>query len=158
MYRGVVSTLLSCALLTPSAALGHWHDGDQPIDHEVRPHFHTGTPSSEHHDQHRHGPGGHSHHDDDADDRGLDPASASREGSPAEHDDDAVYVADELAVPARVDGSCDVRPEFWSVLLLSGAPECRDGLQALLTRWAHPPPVAPAARCPLYVRHLALLL
>jgi hypothetical protein len=148
MYRGVATALLPCLLLTPSAPLAHSHDCDSPLGHDLFHHFHTNALCVPYHD---HAPGAHTDQDDDTDQPGPDEPLS-------EHDDDAVYLADDVGLPSRVELSGDVETNFSSVSPFNASTESRDGHAPPLTGWPQPPPVAAPADCPLYVRHLVLLL
>lgn len=161
MYRRVVSLLLlPCVLLTQSAAaFGHAHGGGQPGGHHLRPHVHTGPVAPERHDHtDHHGHGGHHHHHDHGDDA---PELTSQPTTPTEplpdHDSDAVYIA---AVEAVVSGRPVLGDEpgatySWAI----PCPRPFDVFSAItvtgLSSSPHPPP---CCSCPLYVRHLTLLI
>ena len=167
MYRRIVALiLLPCLLLTQSvAALGHLHVGNQPVGHDLRPHFHTNLASSRHdHGHHHHGPDRHHHdqHDDGGAPAEPDSQAAQQPGplSGSEHDSDAVFVDgvnvvfktrsvandDELAASLL----WPTAGSFLSISLLT------DPSQKVLN-WAHLPPLL-GSGCPLYLRKLTLLI
>ena len=168
MYRRVVSLLLlPCVLLTQTAAIGHAHGGGQPAGHDLRPHFHTNPPAAlRHHDEvfrphghHHHGPGGHHHHHDDGDDAPEPDTQPTPEPEPlSDHDSDAVFLT---TVDVVLGGRSPVHDELTassfvaavgsSSFVASGA-----DLPHEVPNWTHPPPSGYA--CPLYVRHLTLLI
>lgn len=157
MYRRVVSLLLlPCVLLTQSAALGHCHGGNHPAGHDPRPHIHLNTVRHEPHG-HRHGPGGHHHHKSD-----TAPATATlpapQPEPPSDHDSDAIFFTDASAVPPRsaAGGPPGDSPEWATSWLNLSTTLPWAGLPQVAANWCHPPPVGRA--CPLYVRHLALLI
>jgi hypothetical protein len=156
MFRRVVSLLLlPCVLLTQSAAVfGHAHGPANPFGHDLRPHFHSQVVPTGH--DHTHGPGGHHHHHDE-DALEPEPSTSPEHQAPADHDTDAVYVAGgEAVVGGRF---VVVHDHEWLVIWVSVA----DGYSGLWLnplhqfsdRW-HPPPCG--SSCPLYVRHLTLLI
>jgi hypothetical protein len=158
MFRRVVSlTLVPCLLLTQSAALGHAHGGDEPAGHDARPHLHTAPTSDDHH--HHHGPGGHSHHHD-ADDAEPEPRSPDSPPSQPEHDADAVFVAAGDAVLAGRSQAVDETPPsiltWWLAAGVGPFAACSNRSAGRSAAHCHPPP--PCSPCPLYVRHLALLI
>lgn len=155
MFRRVVSLLaLQCVLLGQMVqpALLHAHDGDRPVGHDSRPHAHTYPPRSAPLHEHKHGSSGH-HHDADAETESL--PSLPRPEQPSDHDSDAVYVTSADAVP----GSRTVGDLKLSISL------CWFGVPVLGTVIrSEPRPVAtqnrppPGRDCPIYVRHLAILI
>lgn len=165
MYRRVVSLmLLPCVLLTQLAAIvGHAHAGQHPSGHEFRPHIHTQPASHDHGHRHKHShehPRGtgedHQHHDEEgAREPGAPTAPSPEPLSP--HDSDAFYV---VGVDALVGGrsvaglDCDTS-SLWVAPAESGfALRCLNSSPQWQHCW-HTPPVN---SCPLYVRHLTLLL
>jgi hypothetical protein len=157
VYRRVVLLLLLPGLLlNQAAAAGHAHGEYTPADHSARPHVHT-LPAAEdrHHSHgHHHGPGGH-HHDDEEDETA--PTVLSPQADPlSDHDADAVFVpADAVVVerPAAVDV---VDTTIVWITCEAGEP-VGGTLDVLVCPSGNGrPPPDPA--CPLYVRHLALLM
>jgi hypothetical protein len=154
MYRRVVALiLLPGLLLAQPAVLGHAHGHDQPVGHDLRPHFHANLAPADH-GHHHHGPDGHRHHHHDEHDDG--PAGPAAQSGPVpDHDADAVFVTDVTAVPVERNPVAD-----GSVLLTWLLPS----FEACWTRGTdlalvspHPPPI-PSTSCPLYVRQLTLLI
>lgn len=153
MYRRVVSLILvPCLLLTQSAALGHCHREGTPTGHDYHPHFHTTSVSA----PHDHGSGGHRHHDDE-----LEPTPAvppNPDPSP-NHDDDAVYVTVVAVATGRVQaGDDDARVSFWHLSLPDALTGWLAGCRDHAVPHLRPPPGSSSPDCPLYVRHLALLI
>ncbi|MDB5311301.1 MAG: hypothetical protein JWO38_5503 [Gemmataceae bacterium] len=155
MYRRVVSlVLLPGLLLTQSAVFGHSHGGNQPAGHGIRLHIHTNPAPARHDLGHHHGPGGHHHHHD-ADDE---PEPAQPEPMSG-HDDDAVYVADEVIVARPVQtGDDGTRDLVWLLPSPGVSADRWTTLSEREGRWTHPPPRITTADCPLYLRHLSLLI
>lgn len=165
MYRRAVSLLLlPCVLLTQSAALGHAHGGSQSAGHGLRPHVHTKLLATDHrhdHSHHHHGHSGHHHHhhDDDDDVRESEPYPEPQPVPPSDHDSDAVYVSAHDAVPGGRDALADEVEAAFGVYycLCCSAAYPTALIEDISPRaWSHPPP--PGPRCPLYVRHLTLLI
>ena len=165
MYRRVVSLLLlPCLLLTQSAAFGHSHGGSQPAGHDLRPHIHTTSATAGHqqdHDRHHQGHGGGGHHHD-ADDATSDAPTSLTSPQPEplpDHDSDAIYInaADAVAVE-RSKPASEIAPSLWWTAA---------DADLFAKGWAdppthsvfcgHPPPLY-GNICPLYIRHLALLI
>jgi hypothetical protein len=158
VFRRIVSLLLLPGLmLSQAAAAGHAHGDHTPADHSARPHVHT-LPAAEdrHHAHgHHHGPGGHHHQHDDEDESA--PTVPPPQADPlSDHDTDAVFVPTDAVVVERA-ASVEVIPVavVW-VVCDTGEP-----IGATLSVFVYParngrPPPDPA--CPLYVRHLALLM
>lgn len=159
MFRRVVSLLLlPCVLLTQSAAmLGHAHAGMRLPGHDLLPHFHTTAPTNHVHGHHHHGPDGHHHH------HAIDTEPGPQPPTPPEpqpdHDSDAVFIAAvDAVVVERSQGADGVVPSFWC--LADGAAPfaaCWDRPPNLSAACGHPPPHS-GHSCPLYVRHLTLLI
>ena len=163
MFRRVVSLLLlPFVLLTQSAALGHSHGGSQPAGHDLCPHFHTNPityPCS--HGHHHHGPDGHHHqHHHDGDDVPETDRQPTPEPEPqSDHDSDAVYVTSiDVVINERsaVDNEFSA-PSGWVTAGSNPSIASRTNPSQEAARWTHPPP-ASGYICPLYVRHLALLI
>lgn len=152
MFRRVVSSLaLLCVVLGQAAplALAHAHDGGQPAGHGARPHTHTAPPRSPH-GHHQHGAGGHHHdHDDDGDSPPV-----PQPALPSDHDSDAAYVADALTDNRSAGG--DERPLAFVWISLSFADAAMRADLRFTTPTRNRPP--PGRACPLYVRHLAILI
>ncbi len=160
MFGRVVSLcLLPCLLLTQSVAMfGHAHAGLRLPGHDIRPHVHANLTSSDH--GHHHGPSGHRHgHGDDA----LEPALLVEQSSQPEplpgHDSDAVFVACVDVFPGeRASANAGMAsPPLWDA-----AGSCSlDSTSKTLTDGTgdrrHAPPSSRYS-CPIYVRHLALLI
>ena len=158
MFPRVVSLLVPCALLIQSAAVGHVHGGVQTAEHDLHPHLHTSQFHHDHDDHHDHGIGRHFDHVDCDDE--SDAATASvppSEGLP-DHDDDAVYVSDELAVSGHASPFAGSDGARWINPAASVSASLCDFAVMRLALWPHPPPYWASLGCPLYVRHLALLL
>ena len=163
MYRRIVSLfLLPCLLLTQSAARGHSHTGDQPAGHTSRPHFHTALPAAAHgHDGHAHGHTHHPHpHAGGSDVPGQDLQSAPVGGPQSDHDSSAVFTGsvDLVTVPRSSIDNDRAEFSFWALAGLTSP---------AFALWSHPPfepacwpnpPPGSGRSCPLYVRHLALLI
>lgn len=167
MFRRVVSLLLlPCVLLTQSAAvLGYAHAGQRLAGHDLRPHIHTQAAPAGHDHGHRnkqghghhHGPGGHHHHHDDVKDAPEPDAQPTpKPEPPSDHDTDAVYVnATDAIVVERSEPTTQVESSDW--LLPDSAPfaACHSAPSAYPVVCGHSPP---GQFCPLYIRHLALLI
>jgi hypothetical protein len=144
-------------VLTQSVSLlGHAHAGQRLAGHDPRPHVHAKADSSNHDRGHRHGPGDrHHHHDTDAEPET--PAAPVPNEPLSDHDSDAFFVAGVEAVTGvRSSAGLDLDT---SVTWLS--PLLGDLVRSNFTRpqWgsrAHNS--APHYSCPLYVRHLTLLI
>lgn len=150
MYRRVVSLLLlPWLLLTQSVSMGHWHEEGQPPGHGQRPHFHASSASLCHGDGHHHL---HHYHDDE-----LPPVGLDKLPPLSDHDSDAIYIdaADALVVERSEITEEISSPTWWVVspTLLSGV--CESSPVASVDSQARPPD---GSGCPLYIRHLALLL
>lgn len=158
MVRCVVSLLLvPCVLLSQLAplALAHAHQGNEPAGHDARPHTHVSVPQPA--CDHGHSHHGHSHyHGDDS----IEPSPAPsvlQATTESEHDTDAVYIATgDLVSDSRVTAL-----ESWTLLLaLSVSPTAalsfREEPSRVGSNFSHPPP--PRGACPIYVRHLAMLI
>ncbi len=167
MYRRFVSLLLlPCVLLTQSvAALGHAHGGNQPAGHDLRPHFHTNSASARpghESGHHHHGPGGHHHHHDDGDDA-PEPGTTQPTPNPEplsehEHDSDAVFIsAVDAAVVERSQVDEEVASPTWWIAADSILLAAWDGPPTQPVVCGYPPPLT-RVLCPLYIRHLALLI
>lgn len=163
MRRSFVSlVLMPCVLLTQSAVLGHSHPGGQPAGHDLRPHFHTGS-STEHrcsHDHHHHGPGGHHHHHDDCDDDESDTnlQGLSQTAPASDHDADAVYVVSLVTVVAERSRQTEKSAGCPRPIAASISPTIPGDVPSdQFVTWSQPPPSRDSS-CPLYVRHLALLI
>lgn len=163
MYRRIVSLLLlPCLLLTQSAALGHTHAGSKTASHDLRPHFHTTPTSAGHgHTGHHHGPGGHHHPHATADDGpGPDIQTTPPAGPQSDHDSSAVFTAN-VDLVANQRSSADTDPREFSLWATSGLNLSVTFLSANqqheAANWTHPPPDS-GYSCPIYVRHLALVI
>ena len=161
MYRRVVSLLLlPCVLLIQSAGLGHAHGESQPAGHDLRPHVHTNPTPAGHtheHGHHHHGPGGHHHHHhhDDGDDA---PQPTPQREPLSDHDSDALYLdsVDVIVNECSVVDDDAAASAFWSIAALSGFAHSWANPSHEFAKWTHPPPSG--CSCPLYVRHLTLLI
>lgn len=160
MYRRVVSLLLLPGLLlSQAAAASHAHGDCTPTDHSVRPHVHTLPAAADRHHAHghHHGPGGHHHHHDDDDDSTPSPALPPPQTDPlSDHDTDAVFVSTDAVAIER-----PTALETTDVAVVWIAPDTGGVVGGPLAVFVCPagngrPPPDPA--CPLYVRHLALLM
>ncbi len=158
MYRRLVAVvLLPCLLLTQSAVVHHFHV-NQPTGHDLRPHIHATKPAAPHGDHH--GLGGHHHPDDVGDDDETEHA-ATEPTNPKplpDHDDDAVYL--EVDITTELGQTTEDTLRVFSLQLLplslssSGVVGCPDRSPPR----PHPSPHSVASECPLYVRHLTLLI
>lgn len=157
MFRRVVSSLaLLCVVLGQTAplALAHAHDGGQPAGHGSRPHSHL-NPVRSGHSHHEHDGGGHHHHHADAD-AGDERPPPPRPAEPSDHDSDAVYLTGADAVPGSRAADDEVRSvSFDGIGLLAPAAVIRPSLVLAAANQSRPPP---GQSCPLYVRHLAILI
>lgn len=158
MYRVVVSLLLlPCVLLTQSAAfLGRAHCEGQLAGHDLRTHVHTNSFAVDSHDAHHHG--GHHHHHDDV--RHIpDPKSqpTSQPEPISDHDSDALYVnATDTVLMERSEPTTQVgSSDLWSFLDLGQFAKSNVALSTRPVVCGHPPP---GHFCPLYIRHLTLLI
>mgnify|MGYP000048555319 CR=1 FL=1 len=158
MLRHAVSViLLPCLVLTQSALFGHSHGGKAQPGHDLRPHIHATKPAAPHD---HHNPGGDHHHDDVGDDDEPEHATAeptNPKPSP-DHDDDAVYLEVDITTELGQTTEDTLRVFSWQLLPLNltsggvvGWPDCS-------TPRPHPSPHSVASDCPLYVRHLTLLI
>lgn len=162
MYRRVVSLfLLPYVLLTQAAAFGHSHGGSQPAGHDLRPHIHTTrAPAGHRHDhgRHHHGGGGH-HHDADnvTSDAPTTPTFPHPEPLP-DHDSDAIYINAADVVVERSKPASEIAPSVWWTAAEADvfAKDWADP-PAHSAFCGHPPPLY-GQFCPLYIRHLALLI
>ena len=155
MFRRVLSSLaLLCVVLGQTAplALAHAHDGGPPAGHGSRPHAHL-NPVRSAHSHHEHD-GGHHHHHADAD-AGDECPPAPLPAKPSDHDSDAVYVGTADAVPGSRAADDEVRSvSFDGIGFPAPAAVIRPSLVPAANR-SRPPP---GRSCPLYVRHLAILI
>lgn len=149
--------LLQFVLLTQSAAaFGHAHGGGQPAGHHLRPHVHTNPVAVDSHDAH--GPGGHYHHHDDLKDiPEPDTQPTPKPAPPSDHDSDAVYVtATDAVVVERSQPTTQVESsDWWSFPDLTTFAACNAAPPTRPVVCGHP---LPGHLCPLYIRHLALLI
>ncbi|CAN5279920.1 hypothetical protein BH11PLA2_BH11PLA2_31180 [soil metagenome] len=88
----IFSLMLPGLLLSPLAALGHWHGGPTSDNHILRPHTHLVLSLG-----HDHLEEPHTHHDqdndeDDDDDEFENASVVSKLNEPQDHDADAIYV------------------------------------------------------------------
>ena len=158
MYRGVVFILIACGLLIQSAPHGHCHAGEQAAAHDLRAHIHINSTIPQEARPHRHGPSGHHHHVDRGDHRQI-VAPASRPGPMPNHDNDALYfVSDLLSEASHGMANANVGGAPGPNLTASTDASLVEGLDARQELRLHPPPLQSTSNCPLYVRHLALLL
>ena len=159
MYRQVVSLLLLPGLLlSQAAAAGHAHGDHTPTGHSLRPHVHTLPAAADRHHAHghHHGSGGH-HHDDEDDDAPAPAVVPPPQTDPlSDHDSDAVFVPTE-AVAVERPASVEVI-DAAVVWVICNAGEAVEGNLADLVCPAGNGRPPPAPACPLYVRHLALLM
>lgn len=165
MFRRVVSLLLLlCVLLTQLATtLAHAHCGSQPAGHDLRPHVHTNSalagPRHDHNaGDHNHGHGG--HHDDVLDDVAPDARGtplATSPAPPSDHDADAIYVNATDAVAAERSEVLNGSSDLWTASACGLFAKAGDHPPARPVVCGHPPPQR-SDSCPLYVKHLALLI
>jgi len=162
MYRRIVTLLLLPGfLLTQWASLGHFHGGDQPVGHDLAPHFHVNAARHDHHHggHHHHGHGHKHHHHHDEDDRPDIKGPQSPEPKPlSDHDADAVYVSVDLLLGER----CLISNELGSVTSITATPARYfrgwDGTQDHFVRWLPRPPRQCSNSCALYLQHLTILI
>jgi hypothetical protein len=163
MYRRFVSILLLpyVLLIQSTAVFSHTHGGGQPAGHDLRPHVHTNPVAVDRHDSHghSHGPNGHHHHHDDATDtREPDTQLTQQPEQPKDHDSDAVDVdASDAVLVERSETIKRVVSHKWLKIYDLGpfAAYRRATLPVRHVVWGHPPP---GPFCPLFIRHLALLI
>lgn len=152
MYRRVVSFLLVTGVLLSQAAVsGHEHGDDTPVGHDLKPHVHVRPPAGHDH--------GHRHHDHDQDDEVSDGdgrAAQSQDLLRTEHDGDAVYLGLRDIGVGRDSTSLKPITWVWFVVDWAGAGSAVSHSTAVKSL-VHPPP-PPDPSCPIYVRHLALLM
>ena len=160
MYRRTLSVILvPCLLLTQSAALGHTHNGSEPAGHDLRPHFHltTALAGHTHDDTHHHSHHGDHHHNDG--NQTKPPLPLTPDTSPlSSHDNDAVFIE---VVDALVHGRsaiADAGADWSQWIALGLATVSSISLSDISAAPAHPPPRLTSSSCPLYVRHLTLLI
>ena len=159
LCRVVSLLLLPCLLLTQSVAVfGHAHGGGQPAGHDLRPHLHSNLVAVASHDAHGHGHVGQHHHHDDANDT-LEPDTQPTPPAvpPSDHDTDAVYVTATDAVVAERSGlTTQVESAGW-LSFPDSAPfaACHAAPPVRPVVCGRPPP---SQLCPLYIRHLALII
>ncbi|CAN5601699.1 hypothetical protein BH10PLA2_BH10PLA2_21870 [soil metagenome] len=162
--RFVSLLLLPCVLLSQALAFGHSHGGSEWDGHESRPHVHI----------HAHSHGGrahvHKHHAGHADGYSHDSKPTAKPGkcpvvaqiaarSNQEHDSSAVFLKraelDLSKRPLRMDQVS--RSKFWPVVLnWNGNPIAAQFLGERRLRM-HAPPLR-GSDCPLFLRHLAVLV
>lgn len=102
-------------LLIPMFVLGHVmphsHAGTgvaESNDHASRPHLHLSVAPSHHHDGDHDDGAKHEQHGDDSVDNDSDSHGNASYSLPREHDDDAIYVAQDIASHARSLGPLSV--------------------------------------------------
>src|SRR5262245_33448594 len=160
MYRRLVFVLLlPCVLLTRSAVLGHGHGGRQPAGHALRPHIHITPPAGPRHHRHQHNAprGHHHHHHHHAEEADPDTRPAPQPEPPSDHDSDAVFVGSvDVVLSTRSAPDAGLAPLPWKAAVSELSPTCQADLVQEVTHWTRPPPSG--RLCPLYVRHLALLI
>ncbi len=176
MFRRVLSLVLILLLLLTQLAQFHCHaaQGGQGPRAPSNPHVHLSslpfaraTCAGHHHGHthgdhghHHHGPGGHHHHDDDdVAPPGGDMLPTQQPEPLSDHDSDAVFIAAVDAVAgerSRVDDEV-VSSAWWAAAETTLFAASWDRPPGQPATWAHPPPLADSL-CPLYVRHLALLI
>lgn len=159
IHRIVCLLLIPTILLIQSVSLGHQHAGTQPAGHNDNPHFHLSSLSGHHH--HNHGSDGHHHHHNDDEDNSSEPDRQQPQPEPlSDHDSDAIHIAcfDALAYikgHSVLDNTLTTLA-FLTVFGLAQFSTFQTESAHLATR-AHPP-FSPRCSCPLYVRHLTLLI
>ena len=168
MLRRLTNICLLPLLLIPSAALKHQHEDEQSAGHEFRPHFHSSFVGDSH--SHSHGEqstanhahtGGNSHGNLDHQDSpklSAAPACADDFDMIAEHDRNAIYLnsGGEFANAGIAPG--EDSDSLVDCVTWVGSPDC--GLHAPPARGslrAHQPSNSGYV-CPLFVRHLSLLI
>ena len=158
MFSRVVSLLVPCALLIQSAAIGHVHCGNQTAGQDFRPHVHTNQVNHRHDHQHGHGSSSHHHHDscNDKSEFTTDVVPQS-EPSPG-HDEDAVYFSNDQLVSGRMVSAASVGGSHWQMPAMTVAVTHRDVAGLGSTLILHPALRAARSDCPLYLRHLSLLI
>jgi len=158
MYRCVLSLLVLPGMLLSQSAVGHGHDSDHPAGHDLRPHVHVQSASTANDHGHAHGHDGHHH---DHDDVSLpDPATGfDCRSKPTDHDADAVYF--DIAVAAAAKRTSLEDSFAISLCRIANGPMLVADVWRFPPEhsiiWEHPPPSL-IVHCPLYVRHLALLI
>jgi hypothetical protein len=163
MFRRVVSLLLlPYALLPLATAFGHTHGAVCPKGHDSRPHFHfnseaTKPESDFHHHGHRHGPGGRHHHDADAVPPADQPGQSPEFSEPsADHDSDAVYLnGSDVIARGRVETQAAFESSAMCRFVVVSNSAGKHAARHTLAAFGLPPP---HLACPIYVRHLALLI
>jgi len=163
MYRRVVSLfLLPCLLLSQSAAFGHSHGNGDPAGHGLRVHFHTKSAStsvSHHHGHHDHDVCHHHHHADrDTAPKPENQPSTLPESLP-DHDSDAVFITSVDVVISERSSIDDelTASAFWAYLWLNPSTAILANPPDQPAIWTHGPSPCSCV-CPLYIRHLALLI
>jgi len=148
---------LSVLLTQSVAAFAHAHAGLRLPGHDPRPHFHADLSPPGGHD-HDHGPDGHRHDDDEGDLPDLDDRPLACPPPPG-HDADAVFVSGVDAVAperAALKDDSAARP-LWDF----SEPRAGDSFLRVAPNDVPGPPRFPSAcrySCPIYVRHLTLVL
>lgn len=159
MSRCVVSLLLvPCVLLSQMAplALAHAHSGSEPAGHDLRPHAHTSLPRPSYEHEHDHSHDGH-RHDHVIDPNESFPLPITLQPAPqSDHDSDAVYVAseDQLSDSRSAGDEGRVLSLTWTTVARAAGPIRKDACR--LGKPLDRPP--PGGACPIYVRHLAILI
>ncbi len=155
MFRRTVSLLLIPMVLSVQlAAVGHSHGDWSDGGHNTRPHIHVGLighhhADAPHHHSHPHSHAVHVGHES----KGFDRAAFQRL---LQHDDDAVYVAVNVAVSER--GSCCGDHSLPAGLELAIVELFIDQSAACGMYVFRPPPADRLGPCPIYIRHLTLLI
>lgn len=174
MLQSVVTLLLiPCLLLNQSAAFAHSHGDSTAAGHGVRLHIHFGGNCSadghdEDHDHHGHSHHGHSHHEQDqqhshVNDHKNEPKEPPKQqksescSAPFQHDLDCVYLAEVVA--AGFDRTTLKVVQFDSLTSFDLSRWNRTDQQLRIhEKWSDWPPPLLFGDCPLYLRHLSLLI
>ena len=148
---------LSVLLTQSAAAFAHAHAGLRLPGHDPRPHFHADLSAP---GGHHHGPDGHRHDDDEGDLPNPDDRALACPPPTPGHDADAVFVSGVDAVAperAALKDDSAARPSWdfsepraGDALLRVAPSDAQKGVRrfALACRYS----------CPIYVRHLTLVL
>ena len=158
MYHRIVALLLLPFVLTSqSVTFGHCHGNGSPSGHDPRPHVHLNRKADS--DGHQRRCCGHHHDDDEASDT-ENPSPDTPSPSPPSpcQDSEAIFFGGEDAVVAgrmKVEGK-DESSTSWCAALAAPFASFGDIAQLASDAFTRPPPSPPP--CPLYVRHLALLI
>gem|GEM_PF-5497132 len=152
MFRRFVSfVLLSCLLLTQSAAWGHCHDQSQALRHDLRVHFHTNAAADDCQTRH-------SHHDADEEGGEWQLGSHHSQSEPA-HDATAVYL-DRTDALLRGKAQCDRELPQADASFVVGwiLPVLFENRSTSQFTDRQNKVLSCRACCPIYLRHLTILI